>query len=108
MTQARTRLDHAFPQPQSQNRFDTECTMAPTLSAFQHDLIDAMIKQNLPNEIIAKEAECHERTITWPYLEYRIKSDAARSPQRQKMLEARPVRLRLFLVYQRTVLLDMV
>lgn len=82
--------------------------MAPTLSAFQHDLIDAMIKQNLPNEIIAKEAECHERTITWPYLEYRIKSDAARSPQRQKMLEARPVRLRLFLVYQRTVLLDMV
>ncbi|UKZ92889.1 uncharacterized protein TrAFT101_007822 [Trichoderma asperellum] len=37
--------------------------MAPPLSAFQHDLIDAMIKQNLPNEIIAKEAECHERTV---------------------------------------------
>lgn len=63
MTQSRTRLDHAFPQPQSQNRLNTECTMAPPLSAFQHDLIDAMIKQNLPNEIIAKEAECHERTV---------------------------------------------
>lgn len=37
--------------------------MAPPLAASQHDLIDAIIKNNLPNTLIAKTANCHERTV---------------------------------------------
>lgn len=37
--------------------------MAPQLGGSQHDLIDAMIKQNLPTYTIAKTADCSERTV---------------------------------------------